>query len=78
MRRCALRWTAAAAAVLTFALWTLPSLACAHGLSGRPPSVPQNLAPWVVFVWLWVGGVVSSGLAGDVWQFSVPSRLQSG
>lgn len=32
-----------------------------------PPSTTQNLAPFAVFVTLWVGGLLASGLVADVW-----------
>lgn len=37
-----------------------------------PTSPTDNLAPWAVFVGLWVGGQVASGLVGDVWYALSP------
>ncbi|MDQ3931358.1 MAG: fenitrothion hydrolase, partial [Actinomycetota bacterium] len=37
-----------------------------------PLSVPQNLAPYAVFIVFWSGGLIVSGLLGDLWSVASP------
>ena len=57
----ALEWVARAAGVVLFAwVW-------AAALAG-PLATVDNIAPYAVFVILWVGGLVASATVGDVWS----------
>ena len=37
-----------------------------------PADVNRNVAPWAIYVVLWVGGLMASGLLGDVWAVLSP------
>lgn len=60
-----LAWPARLAALVSFGVVWVVALA-------GPLSPPRNLAPFAVYVVLWVGGLVVSGLVGDVWRVASP------
>ena len=37
-----------------------------------PPDVNRNVTPWAVYVVFWVGGLIASGVVGDVWAVFSP------